>query len=148
MIYRCIPFPHSHLLCGEYIDASTMVYVDYSIFNYTEANIAVAEFNNNGLLNRPKTIKSCPWIVLYSICLSIYPHCNNTTQALIPPCKDDCLKYTTMCKDNTDLFEAAIMTGRGLLKEKYQLNCSVPFRAFDSVNVDDCSDFNCKLVSM
>ncbi len=150
IIYRCVPFPHSHLLCGQYIDASTMVYIDPNAFNYTEANSKIIKLED-GLAFSLGEVNSCRWILIYTACLSIYPHCNTDTQKLMSPCIDDCLEYTNRsCRDNFIILATAIMFPDDPLVELFLLNCSAPFRAFGSVNIDidteNCYNFNCKLV--
>ena len=142
--YRCVPFPHSHLLCGQYIDASTMVYIDTNVFNYTEANNRIIQLDNSLVFGM---INSCRWIVIYTVCLSIYPHCNISTQKLVPSCTDDCLGYINRCRENIRGLTALARSDN--LEMLFVLNCSAPFRAFDSVNVDaeNCYNFTCKLVS-
>jgi len=151
MTCRCVPFPHSHLFCGQYIDASTVVYIDNNVFNYTEANNRIIELDNNDI-SGPGIMNSCRWIVLYMICISIYPQCNITTKALVPPCMEDCLKYTDLngiCGGNirTLLLIAMDRLDSNSLDKNLVLNCSAPFRAFSSVNIDsgNCYNFNCKL---
>lgn len=145
---RCIPFPHSYLFCGEYIDASTPVYIDPNLLNYTEVNERLTALDNNKIFG--VTI-ACRWKNLYMSCLSIYPHCNITTQALLSPCMDDCLSNTNMCYNITRL--AAVLTASAMfnnnpLDRTFILNCSSPFRLFGSVNVDmkNCYNLNCKLI--
>ena len=147
--YRCVPFPHSHLLCGQYIDASTMVYIDPNVFNYTEANNRIIQLDN-GLAFGLGTINSCRWIVIYTVCLSIYPHCNISTQKLVPPCTDDCLEYINRCSGNIRGLTAVARSDNDSLEMLFVLNCSDPFKAFDSVNVDaeNCYNFTCKLACM
>ena len=141
--HRCIPFPHSHLFCGQYITASTMVYIDYSVFNYIEANNKVIELDNIEVFG---IFSSCRWIRLYMVCISLYPRCNITTQALVSPCMNDCLKYTNRCYNDNNVFKGlTAAAARGL--PYLILNCSVPFKLFSlvSVDTDNCYDFNCKL---
>ena len=149
--YRCVPFPHSHLLCGQYIDASAVVYINPNVFNYTEANSRIIQLDN-GLAFGLGTLNSCQWIVIYTVCLSIYPHCNISTQKLVPPCTDDCLEYTNRCRRTIRglTIITAIISDNDSLEMLFVLNCSDPFRAFDSVNVDaeNCYNFTCKLVCM
>ena len=146
IIYRCTPFPHHDLLCGQYIDHSTTVYIDDSVFNYTEANNRIIELDNNEIF-RTGELTSCRWIVIYMICLSVYPQCNTETQALVPPCKDECLKYIdNVCSGNLALFHLSTVSFQ--LDEKLILDCSDPFRVFDSVHADveNCYNFTCKLI--
>lgn len=91
------------------------------------------------------TTRSCRWITLYMICLSIYPRCDNTTQALIPPCMNDCLEYTAKCTVQVIAIEVFNINDNEL-DELLILNCSALFRAFDSVNVDteNCYNFSCE----
>lgn len=152
MTFRCVPFPHSHLFCGQYIDRSTMVYVDANVymFNYTEANNRIIELDSGIAFGSGKG-NSCRWIVMYMICLSIYPHCNITTQALVPPCMNDCLKYTEdICRGNILSFTFIANLNNNPVDEKLVLNCSTPFRAFNSVSVDteNCYNFSCKLIAI
>ena len=146
-IYRCVLFPHSHLFCGQYIDASTTVYIDPSVFNYTEANNRIGELDNGGILGGG-VASSCRWITAYTFCLSVYPHCNNATQALVPPCIDDCMEYSDIC----GLSQLFVLTtiplqDRNSLDGKFLLSCSDPFRAFSSTinDTENCFNFSCKL---
>ena len=147
--YRCVLFPHSHLLCGQYIDASTMVYIDPNVFNYTEANNRIIKLDNSFGFGLDILI-SCRSIAIYTVCLSIYPHCNISTQKLVPPCMDDCLEYTNRCGGNLIGLTVAAKSDNDSLEMLFVLNCSDPFRAFDSFNVDaeNCYTFACKLVCM
>ena len=146
IICRCIFFPHHDLLCGQYIDNSTTVYIDDSVFNYTEVNNRIIELDSNESFGTG-TITSCRWIVIYMICLSVYPQCDSETQALIPPCKDECLKYIdNVCSGNLDFLRISAVTVQ--LDEKLILDCSDPFREFDLVHADveNCYNFTCKLI--
>jgi len=140
------------LFCDQYIHTSTTVYIDPNVFNYTEANNRIIEIDNNNILSKGEK-DSCRWIVMYMICLSIYPQCNITTQALVPPCMEDCLKYTDSngtCGETIErfLFTALAKVNNNPLDEKLVLKCSTPFRAFSSVNIDseNCYNFSCKLL--
>ena len=124
-----------------------MVYIDHNVFNYTEANNRIIQLDN-GLAFGLGTGNSCRWIVIYTVCLSIYPHCNIMTETLVPPCVDDCLEYTNTCRGNIYTLIIAARSNNDPLKMLFDLNCSAPFRAFDSVSVDteNCYNFNCKLI--
>ena len=142
-IYRCVLFPHSNLHCGQYISTDTVVYIDPNVFNYTEANNRIAELENDGIEG------SCRWIILYTFCLSIYPHCNITTQALVPPCIDDCMEYSDLCDLSRFLvFTIIPLQDRNALDAQFLLSCSDPFRAFSSVinDTENCFNFSCKLI--
>ena len=143
LIYRCVPFPHNDFLCGQYIDPSTTVYIDENVFNYTEVNNRIIELDDGGVLG---ILSSCRWRVIYMICLQVYPQCNNATQALIPSCVDECLKYSNMCSRR--LFNLRTFAISSELNEKLILNCSNPFRLFNSIHVDteNCYNFTCKLI--
>ena len=145
LIYRCVPFPHPDLLCGQYIDPSTTVYIDENVFNYTEVNDRIIELDNNELFG-PGVINSCRWIVIYMICLQVYPQCNNAAQALIPSCIDECLKYSNVCDGN--LLSLRVSGISIPLDTTLILDCSDPFRLFDSIHVDteNCYNFTCKLI--
>ena len=145
LIYRCVPFPHPDLLCGQYINPSTTVYIDENVFNYTEVNNRIIELDNNGTFGEGVT-NSCRWTVMYMICLQVYPQCNNATQALIPSCIDECLEYNTACFGSLlGLLRPNIPNP---LNAKLILNCSDPFRLLDSihVNTENCYNFTCKLI--
>ena len=146
LINRCVPFPHNDLLCGQYIDPSTAVYIDESVFNYTEVNNRIIELDNNEVTFGLGVLTSCRWIVMYMICLSVYPQCNNATQALIPSCIDECLEYSNVCSGNT--LGLRISSVSNQLDAKLILNCSDPFRVFDSIHADteNCYKFTCKLI--
>ena len=138
-----MPFPHAHLLCGQYIENNTVVYIDPNVFNYTEANNRIKELDDNELFG---VRVSCRWRTLYMICLSIYPRCNVTTQTLLPPCMDDCLHYTSKC-DRYSMTLQAFISFSDDLTSLFYLNCSAPFRSFSSPNVDteNCYNFNREL---
>ena len=123
-----------------------MIYIDYNVFNYTEANNEIIKLDN-GVAFGTGNLNSCRWIVMYTICLSIYPHCNVTTQSLLPPCMDNCLEYNDMCSGNSVSLQLLAKKTNFSHLESYILNCSAPFRAFDSVSVDteNCYNFSCKL---
>ena len=150
IIYRCVPFPHSHLLCGRYINASTMVYIDPNVFNYTEANNGIAELDDNErIFSNPRVIEtSCQWIVIYTVCLLMYPRCSVITQSLVPPCMDDCLGYTEKCRRGILGFTTATRLDDEL--GKINFNCSAPFSTFSSVgtsvDTENCYNFSCKLL--
>ena len=81
-------------------------------------------------------------------CLSIYPRCNITTQALLPPCEDDCLEYTNICDDRIKS-SVFLSSSDNPFDTKFILTCSAPFRAFSSVasvDTDKCYNFSCKLM--
>ena len=143
LIYRCVPFPHPDFLCGQYIDPSTTVYIDENVFNYTEVNNRIIELDDNGVLG---IFSSCRWTIIYMICLQVYPQCNDATQALIPSCIDECLKYNNVCDENLRGLHTFAISNE--LDEKLILNCSNPFRLFDSIHVDteNCYNFTCKLI--
>ena len=124
-----------------------MVYIDHNVFNYTEANNGIMESDNEMIFGIGK-LNSCRWIVMYMICLSIYPHCNVTTQSLQPPCMDNCLEYNDMCSGTRVFLQVVVKQRNYSLLESLILNCSAPFRAFDSVSVDteNCFNFSCKLI--
>ena len=129
-----------------------MVYIDPNVFNYTEANNKIIELEDGAAFS-PGIVNSCRWILMYTVCLSIYPHCNISTQKLLSPCIEDCLKYVNRCRDNFFLLTTVVMLADNPLEidlELLVLNCSAPFRAFGSVNIDidteNCYYFNCKLV--
>ena len=145
LIYRCVPFPHPDLLCGQYIDPSTTVYIDESVFNYTEVNNRIMELDNSVVFGTGANT-SCRWIIMYMVCLQVYPQCNNATQALIPSCVDECLKYNNVC--NRSLVGFRTLGIFDQLDGKLILNCSDPFRLFDSIHVDteNCYNFTCKLI--
>ena len=145
LIYRCVPFPHPDLLCDQYIDPSTTVYIDENIFNYTEVNNRIIELDNGGIIGRG-ILNSCPWILMYMICLQVYPQCNNATQALIPSCIDGCLKYSNVCSRHLTALRSSAISNE--LDEKLILDCFDPFRLFDSIHVDteNCYNFTCKLM--
>ena len=146
LIYRCVPFPHPDFLCGQYIDPSTTVYIDENVFNYTEVNNRIIELDNIGGVFGRGTINSCRWIVMYMICLQVYPQCNNATQALIPSCVDECLKYSNVCSGHLLSLRSSAISNE--LDEKLILDCFDPFRLFDSIHVDteNCYNFTCKLI--
>ena len=140
LIYRCVPFPHPDLLCGQYIDPSTTVYIDKNVFNYTEVNNRIIELDNYGRAFGPGILNSCQWIAMYMICLQVYPQCNNVTQALIRSCIDECLNYSCVCDRS--------LRSLYVSDAKLILDCSDPFRLFDSihVNTENCYHFTCKLI--
>ena len=125
-----------------------MVYIDPNVFNYTEANNGIVELHNfeTILTNDVVMDTSCPWIVTYTVCLLIYPHCSIITQSLVPPCMDDCLEYTNRCRRGVVGFTTA--TRRNDQLGKININCSAPYSTFRSVSVDteNCFNFNCKLI--
>ena len=91
---------------------------------------------------------ACRWIKVNMSCQSIYPQCNITTQALLPPCEHDCLVYTDYCNNITKIFSLLSNTNDPL-DTNFNLNCSTPFRAFGSVanvDADKCYNFSCKLI--
>ena len=142
LIYKHVPFPHPDFLCGQYTDPSTTVYIDESVFNYTEVNNRIIELDNSEVFGEGNT-RPCRWIIIYMICLQVYPQCNNTTQALIPSCVDECLKYNNVCSENMIVFRFSNQFDENLI-----LDCSDPFRLFDSIHVDteNCYNFTCKLI--
>ena len=139
------------MFCGDYVDASTPVYIDHNIFNYTEANKVLKRLDDEKLFG---ILTRCRWVSLNMSCLSIYPRCNITTQALLPPCEDDCLEYAKTCKHvhlYEILYHAALFTDNPLHYTRLILNCSSPFKAFGSltnVDKDKCYNFSCKLIFM
>ena len=127
-----------------------MVYIDPNIFNYTETNNKIIELEEGAVFSAG-IVNSCRWILMYTACLSIYPHCNINTQKLLSPCIDDCLEYANRCGDNFNILTTVIMFVDNPLEidlELFVLNCSAPFRAFGSVDIDteNCYNFNCKLI--
>ena len=145
LIYRCVPFPHPDFLCGQYIDPSTTVYIDENVFNYTEVNNRIILLDNSHVFSGG-IISPCRWIIIYMICLQVYPQCNNATQALIPSCVDECLKYSNVCSEVLVGFRTLSISNQ--LDGKLNLDCSDPFRLFDSIHVDteNCYNFTCKLI--
>ena len=141
-LFRCLPFPHSHLYCGQYIDASTVVYIDPTVFNYTELNDAIRMASDAGIfgdrivINANTCIKQLP----YMICQSVYPRCNSTTQALLPVCVDDCVTKIEMCAFAITALETSVFLHP--LFEALIINCTDQFRAFGSVTVDSESCYN------
>ena len=136
------------MFCGQYIDINTVVHIDHNAFNYTKANERLMELDNSKIFG---VTVSCRWITIYMSCLSIYPRCNITTQALVAPCMNNCLNYINRCNDVThisSILTASAMLDNNPLDEKFILNCSAPFRIFGSVNIDtdNCYEFNCKLI--
>ena len=117
LIYKRVPFPHPDFLCGQYIDPSTTVYIDESVFNYTEANNRIIELDNSEVFGEGNT-RPCRWIIIYMICLQVYPQCNNTTQALIPSCVDECLKYNNVCSENMIVFRFSNQFDENLMEPK------------------------------
>ena len=136
------------MLCGQYINASTLVYLDSSVFNYTEVNNMIKRFDSDQFFTETG---SCRWTALYMICLSIYPQCNNETKVLVPPCEDNCLYHTTRCAYIGRALQIPAISNDLILL--FILNCSNPFRAFNSYgssnynanNSDNCYNFGCKL---
>ena len=122
-----------------------MVHIDPNVFNYTEANNRLLELSVNGT----NGAGSCRPIREYTFCLSIYPRCNGTTQALVPPCMEDCMEYSDLC-DLTRFFVFPDIPdlNRDSLDAMFLLPCSNPYRAFSSVIVDteNCFNFSCKLI--
>ena len=131
------------MFCGQYIDTSTAVYIDSNVFNYAEENQRLMKLDAHMIFGE---ITSCRWITMYTSCLSIYPHCNITTQALLAPCMNNCLNYTSYCEHQTNI--SSILTASG--DKQFILNCSAPFTKFGTVNVDmdSCYEFNCKLIAI
>ena len=121
-----------------------MVYIDPNVFNYTEANNRITELDNKEVVFGTGRVTSCRWIIIYTVCLSIYPRCNIITQSLIPPCIDDCLEY----RKCLIAFTVFSRNSNNPLDETFLFNCTAPFRAFGSVNTDteNCYNFNCKLI--
>ena len=124
-----------------------MVYIDANIFNYTEANNRIIELDNKEVLFGTGRTTSCRWIIMYTVCLSIYPRCNIITQSLVPPCVDGCSEYDVRCGAYLIGFISFSRNSNNPLDETFILDCSAPFRAFGSVNSDteNCYNFNCKL---
>ena len=140
-LFRCIPFPHSHLYCGQYIDASTVVYIDPIVFNYTEINDAIRMASNTGIfgdriINGDSCIKQVP----YMICQYVYPRCSNTTQALLPVCVDDCVEKTEMCAFYVTALESSASLNP--LFGELVINCTNQFAGFGSVTVDSENCYN------
>ena len=130
------------MYCGQYIDASTVVYIDPNVFNYTELNDAIRMASNAGLFGDTFVVNanSCIKQVPYMICQYIYPRCNSTTQALLPVCVDDCVAKTEMCA----FYVNALETSDALnpLFEVLTINCTDQFAAFGSVTVDSERCYN------
>ena len=145
-LLRCLPFPHSHLFCGQYIDANTMVYVDPNVFNYTELNNGIKTADDGAVFGSEYDIgvESCIKQLPYMICQYVYPRCNSTTQTLLPVCVDNCLSYTEMCGYGFDALRGS--TFLFPIFEMLIINCTDQFRAFGSVTVDleSCYNFYCK----
>ena len=145
-LLRCIPFPHSHLFCGQYIDASTVVYIDPSVFNYTELNNAIKIADDGAVFGSEYEIdlESCIKQLPYMICQYVYPRCNSTTQALLPVCVDNCLDYTEMCEYGFNALRGSSFIYP--IFEMLVINCTHQFRAFGSVTVDleSCYHLYCK----
>ena len=145
-LLRCMPFPHSHLFCGQYIDASTVVYIDPNVFNYTELNSAISLANDGAIFGHRISIgiETCIKQLPYMVCQFVYPRCNSTTQALLPVCMDNCLNYTEMCG-----YGFTALRGSTLLYPIFDMlviNCTNQFRAFGSVTIDleNCYNLYCK----
>ena len=146
---RCLPFPHSHLFCGQYIDVSTVVYTDPNTINYTEMNNAIEDAYNRGTFGFNVVAgNSCSKQLPYMICQSVYPRCNSTTQALLPVCNNNCLNYTEMCEDGFRNLTQMAVSENNSLWEHLVYNCSDQFRMLSSVTVDseECYDFYSKLI--
>ena len=144
---RCLPFPHSHLFCGQFIDASTIVYIDPSAINYAEMNNAIEDADNRGIFGFDVVVgNSCSEQLPYMICQSVYPRCNSTTQALLPVCKNNCLDYTEMCEYGFKNLSQMAISENNSLWEQLVFNCSDQFRMLSSVNVEaeECYNFYCK----
>ena len=141
-LFRCIPFPHSHLYCGQYIDASTVVYIDPNVFNYTELNDVIRMASNAGIFGDTFVINenSCIKQVPYMICQYVYPRCNSTTQTLLPVCVNDCIEKTEMCAFYVNALENS--TSLNPLFGVLVINCTDQFAAFGSVTVDSESCYN------
>ena len=144
-----MPFPHSHLFCGQYINASTVVYIDSNVFNYTELNNAIKIADDRGTFGFNIMIgNSCIKQLPYMICQYVYPRCNMTTQALLPVCVDNCLDYVEMCEDGFANLSQLAINENNSFWEQLVINCSDQFRNLGSVSVDaeECYHFNCKLI--
>ena len=118
-----------------------MVYIDPNVFNYTEANNRIEELDNVGG-------DSCRLIAIYTFCISVYPHCNNATQALVPPCMDECMEFSDFCRLTRFLsFTTIPNLNQDALDGQLLLSCSDPYRLFDvTINdTENCFNFNCKL---
>ena len=128
--------------------AQWSTYIDPNVFNYTEANNRITEIDNEGLVFTTGRFDSCRWIIIYTVCLSIYPRCNNIIQSLVPPCMDDCLEYAARCREGLITLTTFVSRSDNPLDETFIFNCSAPFRAFGSISIDakNCYDFNCKLI--
>ena len=138
---RCLPFPHSHLFCGQFIDASTIVYIDPIAINYTEMNNAIEDADNRGIFGFDVMVgNSCSEQLPYMICQSVYPRCNSTTQALLPVCVDDCIAKTDTCSSAITALETSASLHP--LYEMLTINCTDQFKAFGSVPVDSESCYN------
>ena len=133
------------MYCGQYIDASTVVYIDPNAYNYTEVNDVIRLASDDGIFGDGIMIDvhSCMKQLPYMICQSVYPRCNSTTQALLPVCVDDCVAKINMCIPAITL--AALETSAFLLHplfEMISINCTDQFRAFGSVPVDSENCYN------
>ena len=119
-----------------------MIYIDPNVFNYTELNDAIRMASDAGIfgdrivINANTCIKQLP----YMICQSVYPRCNNTTQALLPVCVDDCVMKIEMCVFAITALETSVFLHP--LFEALIINCTDQFRAFGSVTVDSESCYN------
>ena len=119
-----------------------MIYIDPTVFNYTELNDAIRMASDAGIfgdrivINANTCIKQLP----YMICQSVYPRCNSTTQALLPVCVDDCVTKIEMCAFAITALETSVFLHP--LFEALIINCTDQFRAFGSVTVDSESCYN------
>ena len=74
--------------------------------------------------------------------ISTMQQCNTSIDTF---CIDECLKYSDVsCRGNL----AGLHLSDNQLDEKLILDCSDPFRVFDSIHVDTekCYNFTCKLI--
>ena len=130
------------MYCGQYIDASTVVYIDPNAYNYTEVNDVIRLASDDGIFGDGIMIDvhSCTKQFPYMICQSVYPRCNSTTQTLLPVCVDDCIAKTDTCSSAITALETSASLHP--LFETIAINCTDQFRAFGSVPVDSESCYN------
>lgn len=136
------------MFCGQYIDSSTVVYIDPNVFNYTEINNAIKLassariFGDEIVIGLNTCIKQLPYVV----CQSVYPRCNSTTQSLLPVCMANCMENV----DGTCRFGFRALNVSAIINPLFEvlvIDCTNQFRAFGSVNIDldSCYDFYCKV---
>ena len=144
-LFRCVPFPHSHLFCGQYISASTVVYIDSSVNNYTDLNRAIKLASDGGVFGvLNETFNICIRQLPYMVCQYVYPRCNSTTKVLLPVCTDNCAEMIEMCKFGFN--SLAVTNFVDSLFEVLIINCTNQFKIFGSVTSDpeSCYNFYCK----